>query len=291
MNYTFGDKIKSLRSYYKITQKELASGVCTQALISQIENGETYPSAPILKKLSDRLGVELNYFFEENEKFQSTYVDDVVRYIDKEIKSTNYANIMDMVRLEKKNPLFKSPALQSYLYWREGICTFHLYQNEVCAIELFEKARKLLPTTEKNMDERELNILLSKAIIYAQVKKNDIANDIYQTLIKAIAKTPSIIDKKLIIRIYYNASLNMFSLSNSVETIQLTQKAITFCINEGYLYLLAHLYHIQAIATYEEFPSRKNEYLYLLNKSFFLHELEGNIDSLNNVQNTIDEIT
>ncbi|WP_406686207.1 helix-turn-helix domain-containing protein, partial [Rossellomorea vietnamensis] len=65
MDYSIiGKKIKELRQEVNITQGELAEGICTQALISRIEKGETDPNATALYQISKRLGVDVNYFFE-----------------------------------------------------------------------------------------------------------------------------------------------------------------------------------------------------------------------------------
>ncbi len=63
MYYEIGQKIKELRQFYDITQKELAEDICTQATICKIERGEIQPTSLILHQLAIRLGVDANYFF------------------------------------------------------------------------------------------------------------------------------------------------------------------------------------------------------------------------------------
>lgn len=47
MKYNISNLIKTYRKKKGITQSELARGICTQAIISKIENSETTPSMEI----------------------------------------------------------------------------------------------------------------------------------------------------------------------------------------------------------------------------------------------------
>ncbi len=55
-NNTLGDTIRSLRKRAKMTQEELADGICSPVSISRIENGNQMPSGNVLDALLARLG-------------------------------------------------------------------------------------------------------------------------------------------------------------------------------------------------------------------------------------------
>ncbi|EIP8154026.1 helix-turn-helix transcriptional regulator, partial [Enterococcus faecalis] len=54
-----GDKIKQARKLKKITQSELANGICTQATISNIENRNLCDSLDIFSSICLRLDLEV----------------------------------------------------------------------------------------------------------------------------------------------------------------------------------------------------------------------------------------
>jgi transcriptional regulator with XRE-family HTH domain len=52
-----GEKLRMRRKERSLTQKELANGICTPSMISQIECGKANPSEYMLQRLCARLGV------------------------------------------------------------------------------------------------------------------------------------------------------------------------------------------------------------------------------------------
>ena len=73
MNHSLGDMIRELRKERKLTQEELADGICSAVSISRIENGNQMPSNTILERLLERLGTSTyeicNVYF-QNERQQ-----------------------------------------------------------------------------------------------------------------------------------------------------------------------------------------------------------------------------
>lgn len=62
---TLGQKIRALRKARGMTQSELAQGVATASMISQIESDRTMPSAQLLEHIAARLGVDVSTFQRE----------------------------------------------------------------------------------------------------------------------------------------------------------------------------------------------------------------------------------
>jgi HTH-type transcriptional regulator, quorum sensing regulator NprR len=59
---TLGRKIRTLRRKQKLTQQELADGVVTASMISQIESDRATPSAALLEHIASRLQVSITAF-------------------------------------------------------------------------------------------------------------------------------------------------------------------------------------------------------------------------------------
>lgn len=63
-----GKRLRKLRKKLELTQKKLAKkikGGIDYTYIGKIERGDQYPSLKILKKISDTLNVEIEFFFSD----------------------------------------------------------------------------------------------------------------------------------------------------------------------------------------------------------------------------------
>ena len=69
-----GDRLRQARVARGLTQAQLARGVATKGLISQIECNRTSPSLPRLRLLADRLGLPVSYFLEEAPADEQSYL-------------------------------------------------------------------------------------------------------------------------------------------------------------------------------------------------------------------------
>lgn len=65
--HDLGSRIRRLRKLRKMTQEELAGGICTKSFVSQVEKGHARPALDTLQAFADRLGVSLADLFEPGE--------------------------------------------------------------------------------------------------------------------------------------------------------------------------------------------------------------------------------
>ena len=66
MGMLLASRIKNRRKELKLSQKELADGICKQGQISRLENGEYTPGSELLYQLAKKLNVSMDYFFDEH---------------------------------------------------------------------------------------------------------------------------------------------------------------------------------------------------------------------------------
>ncbi|MFV8826406.1 helix-turn-helix domain-containing protein [Alkalihalobacterium sp. APHAB7] len=284
MSYSIGQRIKDLREYFNITQKELCDRICSQGLISRIEKDEVSPTALILEQIAKRLSVDMNYFFDEIHNYGNNYIELTKSTIDKKIRECNYEEVLQIITTEKKSPLFKSDQLKQYMLWREAICVFHVKHDEKRALELLEAALNIGTASPKIISEYELHIYQSKAIIYSMTNKLDEAAQIYKKLVQKINSHTHIKHKRLMINIYYNAGMNAYDRQDYEEAIKLVDYALTLCIGEDYLYLLGQLFFLYGIALFDHDLKNKDESLKYLDKAIFIFTLKNNQANIESVQ-------
>lgn len=58
---SFGTIIKEIRKEQKMTQKMLSHDICSQSVLSRIENNEELPNVLVMMQICQRLGVTIDH--------------------------------------------------------------------------------------------------------------------------------------------------------------------------------------------------------------------------------------
>lgn len=288
MNYNIGNKIKDLRKYLHITQAELAQNICSQAMISKIEkHEEIYPSAELLYQISQRLGVTIDYFFQETELLNINYVNDVCDQLNSLIQLRKFEEAYRVVKLEQKNPHFQEPHLRRYLLWREAICVCYLEEDVETALELIDKALALSKTTKKNYSIEELDILTSKAIFLGILNKWSAADQLYENILSHAKKSVYQKGKGTLANIYYNYSRTSLFLGNYTRALTFANSGIALCKEEKTIFLLGHLYYQKAESLSKIEGKVTTEILNIYKDAVWVFRQIGDEKSLDYVQSKI----
>ncbi|MDF2037717.1 helix-turn-helix domain-containing protein [Cytobacillus oceanisediminis] len=239
-----GKKIKELRKSAGFSQKDLAKDICTQAQISKIEKGDVLPLASTLYFISQRLGVDINYFFEHGTTPRLDYVQEVKYQLKMARRKLDYPLIKEIVESEERNPLFTSNKKNfQILLWHKGIYKYHVDHQIEEALLFIDRAVDL--TFEKVWSEREIEILNSKGILLYEVGRYTDALDIYLRAMSHLGEIVNLNDETIRSRILYNAAKTYTDLEDYDRSTKLCHKAIEICLEKDQLFLLGHLhYHI-----------------------------------------------
>lgn len=236
-----GTAIKNLRKKAGLSQRELAHDICTQAQISKIEKNNEIPSAFILYKIANRLGVDMNYFFEVNETPRIDYVNDTKDIIRELKRERNYKRIFEIVKSEKENPLFQKSKDKQFLYWHEAICIHYLENKPKEAIDLLKKALYLTYSNSKvYLIENEIEILNSIAIIQKDMKLYEEAEKNFKVGLNVLKFRPKP-NSLLKVRLLYGLSKLITELGRYDESLRYSKDGIRICKKKETLYLLGEL--------------------------------------------------
>lgn len=242
--FAVGQKIKELRKQIGLSQEELASGICTQAQISKIEKGDVYPYASTLYLISQRLGVDVNYFFDIGMTPRLDYVEEVIHQLKISRRTRNYEEMQQIVKTEEKNPLFiQNKKNLQLILWHKGIYEYEKNKNLDRSTDLFNQAIALTHTTDKIYSERELEILSSLGVLYMDEEQYDNAFALLQKALDHVIALPFLTDKTLRTRLTYNFGRVLTRLERYEESIKYCEEAIKWCLDNDQLFALADLYY------------------------------------------------
>ncbi|WP_064093096.1 helix-turn-helix domain-containing protein [Rossellomorea aquimaris] len=290
MDYSvIGKKIKELRKVVGITQGDLADGICTQALISRIEKGDIYPSATALYQISQKLGVDVNYFFEIGTTPRLDYVKEVEWQLRNFRVKLKYEDMMEIVRAEEKNPLFfKDKTNLQLLYWHKGIYKFEVEKNIEAGFALLEEAFSLTTNKKKALSEREIEILITLGAFEFGKKNYQKSLELFDEVSQAINATTKLNDKSIKTRLLYNIARVLTRLGKYDESIDYCKQAINWCIDEEHLFGLGELYYHTGYNY--ELEEKYKKALPYINKSILIFEMYEDNRYYSYLRNKRDEI-
>ncbi|MEH7649103.1 helix-turn-helix domain-containing protein [Bacillus toyonensis] len=238
-----GITIKELRIKKNISQSELCHGICSQSQISKIEKGMIYPSSILLYQLSERLGIDPNNIFAITQNKKLKYVENVKSVIKDCIRQHQYKELYEIVKKEKNENNFQSTEDKQFLVWHEAIAIYRVNNSIKSALTLLNHALKLTLTNADCLSEREIDIMQSIAIFYAENKEYKKSINILRRCLSNFNKLDFPRDKEIRLKIIYNLSKCLSSTCQYEEAIKYIDKGIQLAINLNTLYLLGELYY------------------------------------------------
>ncbi|MDO4666722.1 MAG: helix-turn-helix domain-containing protein [Streptococcus sp.] len=265
-------RLRSRRLELNLSQAELAEGICEQGQVSRIEQGKYNPGSELLYKISLKLNVSMNYFFDESISKESNELENFKSLSTKILMDRDYTSLKYLYELEveKKQKLPLSDQL--YLSWIESIILFHCDDKKAEAIKKLETS--ISKMTYKEHDYfKFLNSLLN---FYSLTGKEEISEEIYHTIISRIdnSNIKYIDDLELLIKVRYNHGHHLW-LENKISlAISEILETIDICKKYNHYYLLPDLYCL--MGNVSEGFSEKGEIKKYFSYSQFLYHILGN---------------
>ncbi|HDR4743823.1 TPA: helix-turn-helix domain-containing protein [Bacillus cereus] len=271
--YDLGLTIKELRVKKNISQSELCYGICSQSQISKIEKGMIYPSSILLYQLSERLGVDPNTIFALTQNKKIKYVENVKYVIKDCLKQKQYKALYEIVNKEKYLNNFQTKEEKQFLLWHEAIAIFEVNRSTKTALTLLNNALKLTVTNVDCLSEREIDIMQTMAIFYAENKEYEKSINILKKCLTNFNKLDFPRDKEIKLKIILNLAKGLDFTYQHEEAIKYVDKGIKLAINLNTLYLLGELFYLKGQYLLKIKQHNVEEVVYNWKKALFIFEL------------------
>lgn len=278
-------RLKERRKALKMSQKELAEGICKQGQISRIENGEYTPGSELLYALSRKLRVSMDYFFDEQVQDEKNELENFRLVAENFISQRDYSSLKYLYNLESKSSSHLSLSDKMYLEWIQTLVLFYCDNNKLEAVSKLEKLIK-----EKNISEinylRFSNTLFN---FYYDIDDLNQFNEIRDNLEKRVNNLiiRTIEELELSIKFNYNISRYLWLQNNVEDALNKISETIRICKRYRSNYLLADLYLLlgNASASFGNIDEVRDCYT----KAKFLYNLDGNQEMSLKVEHYIAE--
>ena len=285
MGILLASRLKERRKALKMSQKELAEGICKQGQISRIENGDYTPGSELLYALSRKLRVSMDYFFDEQVQDEKNELENFRLVAENFISQRDYSSLKYLYNLESKSSSHLSLSDKMYLEWIQTLILFYCDNNKLEAVSKLEKLIK-----EKNISEinylRFSNTLFNFYYDIDDLNQfNEIRDNLEERVNNLIIHT--IEELELSIKFNYNISRYLWLQNNVEDALNKISETIRICKRYRSNYLLADLYLLlgNASASFGNIDEVRDYYT----KAKFLYNLDGNQEMSLKVEHYIAE--
>ena len=232
------EKFRIKRKELGLSQHVLAEGICEQSQISKIERGHFIPSADLLFKLSQRLEVPLDYFFNEQIEVKSN-LSNFKHLSARLLDDRDYDDLEYLYKIEIDRNTFLPLEDRMYLEWIKGIIDFYKLNLQNEAISSLE--RVLSKVSSKNLIY--LKVLNTLSNFYSLVGREQDYEANYSLLME-LYQTKNLEYQEFLfgyIRVRYNYAHYLVSKEKYNEALQEALETIELCKERQTSYQLAPL--------------------------------------------------
>ena len=250
--------LKEIRIKRSMTQKDLAEGICSQAMVSKIEKNDLVPDINTVLQFADKLGVDIKELIGEESQSQSKLSTNEISEL---LEKREYFELEQL--LQKQGILNKDlKSLTPMEIWLRTIILYSNYREKDQAISMLTDLKNS-EIKDYNQRVRISNTLASFLLDSSRyIEAEAILNELQEELIDF-----SSIDTEIASNYFYTTSLVKINLGKNLEAKDNAQRAINNTLSansnihlEDYYSLLANVYY-----NLEDYPNafKYNEYAYM----------------------------
>ncbi|WP_412989393.1 helix-turn-helix domain-containing protein [Pediococcus siamensis] len=244
LNSKLGTRIKTERRRQKMTQQHLAAGICSQSMLSSIEN-ETYtPNVLLFAQLCARLNVSMERLLLDPYPTLSAQPDFNRTVIDL-CNQHAYAQMLQYLSQTMViNQLTTDRDLQTYYYYL-GIATYQSHQDWQAALQQLTMARSYSPVGH-NQTVLELLILATAAFIKYRHKNQVQATAEFNACLTSIEHQAVSAPNNNLNSIYYLYGNCLYNQGEIELGLKVVNQGISYTTSHDSHFMLADLYLLKS---------------------------------------------
>lgn len=249
---TLGQKIKKMRKTRRMTQKMLAIGICSQSVLSRIENDLEIPNILVMQQICIRLGITMDQMmFAEFDEIQ--HVQLYFEKVNNALIHQNYHKMYDLLHDSAiSSEIYLDTDMQLYFYYL-GTVEYFVDQDTTRAIASLKHSLLLTYTENKknNISSTEIQIMGCLGRIYADTNQLKKARHYLNRSIDLTLSLPKEHANFELTKIFYHYSRFLFVQNDLLGTIDCALKGVQWAIDKLSYYCVEELLQITG-AAYEK---------------------------------------
>lgn len=281
---SLGTLIKEKRKSLSMTQKELAEGICVQAMISRIENNELTPSKKNLEKIARKLKVSVSYFNDDVIQVDSSNINitELIKRIRGLLSKREYDSI-NFILKAYKNDIKKVGELREVMFFQWIKATVYEYSTGDS-----EAALKSLKEITITADEKEISVEIINAIGRLHLIRKEYTEAIEEFEKGLVFSNDKTVDFKVRVKLLFNYSLVLSKTEKYRAMLDLLNEGIRILLKHESLFMLGDFYYQKGILF-----RRLDEYteaIHYYNHAYSLFDIQANEKFRNRTQIELNEV-
>ncbi|MBF6625190.1 helix-turn-helix transcriptional regulator [Aerococcaceae bacterium zg-BR9] len=273
MGKLLATRMRSRRKELKLSQAELAEGICEQTQISRIERDIDYsPGAELVYALAKRLKVPMDYFFDKDSRADSGALSQFRSVSRKFLEQRDYESLKYIYQMEIAKTAKLPLSDQLYLQWIESLILFNFDNKQSEAMRSLESL--LIKYSE--YDWEYLNISNSLLNFYFKTENTAKFKELNSKMVELFKETEVRTkgELEILIKCRYNFCRFLWLDQQREQAMQEIIDTIELCLNNNSLYCLADLYCLLGNVS-EDFAQRDTVKQYYV-KALHIYQVQNN---------------
>lgn len=249
--YDFGSILKKLRKQKRYTQQMLSENICSQSVLSRIENNEEVPNIVVMKQLCERLNVTIDQVMTKDDQ-EIREANEWLKVMSDYFYSKQYKQLKKLIEREEiANLFYSNEELQVYYYYL-GSCHYYLDENYTEAIAILKMGLKCTYTNQKQIvTDMETQLMSCIGKVLADAGNYEKGIDYLEKSIESFYEYPSERGQFYLTKIFYNIASVYLHLKLIERGSSFIDQGITWAKKTHTFYFLDELYLLKGVVEEE----------------------------------------
>ena len=268
---SFGTIIKEIRKEQKMTQKMLSQGICSQSVLSRIENNEELPNVLVMAQICQRLGVTIDHVMTLSDH-KNRSLSNQFDLLDLYFLKRDYRKLEQELKSSSvTDNLSSAEDFQRYYYYL-GVCEFTLRKNLVQALGYLKEALTYSTQKERaHLCDIEIQLISCIGKIYGVAGRSTEARYYLSRSVQIFHETVKERTKSEFTQIFYNYGSFLFHQGESEAALEQVNQGIHWAQEKNSYYYLNDLFILKSLIY-----KQRDE----LSKALFYEELAQSVKKI-----------
>jgi len=285
---SISDNIKYYRSILGLTRKELCEGICDTSTLFRIEKEEQIPRLDLLKRLSQKMEVPIEYLISGIERDDFHKIEKYKHLCRELLYIMDYKALLEVIEdfestIKKYQHEPEFSTLDRYISWIKAVLIHKYYKEPEKSLHMLQNIYKYQLRTSL-----DINICNSIGLILMELSGHEKSHFYFQKSFNSIRENHQQFDPTLFPKVAYNLASCEFYLGNLHKSLSVAFKILeNLEVNHRY-YIYGKVKHMVG-RIYEELGDLTQALIYM-EHALYLFIIEGKQKYIDITQKDLDRL-